>query len=851
MHYGGTQPSAVRHFVDRETESAALRAALEEHAARSIAGEIDGKECRNVVTYYGMGGIGKSELSQRLERWLVEGGHDDWGAPPVVGHLVVARWELNDSRGNLDLIPLMLAVRDALHAFKKSWPAFDLAFAAYHTAVRPNQELRFGRAKDSEFVDGFTSLLGAIAEDVGATNVVAGLASGGVRTIVRQARKVAKKWAATQTNPDIGDLLARCLNDPGDGNQLPELAAEVLHQLSLEIDAMEPGARPNLVVFVDHFERVQGAVRGRGEYAINLFVTSLPYALFVISGRNEVDWYRPTRLDLAAAGPLAWPSLVQGRTDGARQHLLDRLSDEDTMKLLVRHRDLEGFRVSDEVLAEVVASTAGWPVHIDAVAEYARRLREIDPDREITREDLGGSLDTVVANLIDDLPDDERRVFQAACLLPFFDVDLVRAVAGSVESGAVHRFLMRALVHDNLDSAFPYRIHDAIRAAVRGSTTDVRSGWATVDWREAAARALDYAHGLFDAATAVDDDSGQLMATALAINIAAENDDVDPGWIPTAITKGPSHGGLTPFIPASTKVGPRSKIRPAIEFLELLASRATDETVERLTALGADPVIGEQAALFAAYRMRYPLFRYNDAITRFGELVDMFPHRAALYRRQIAVTLTQARRFAAAREAAAMLEETPRQHLQHIVDRYHGDLSAIDALRARVASISSSRRYQIEIFGTQTINEARLGVIHPNEVVDRLQMVRRIGHRSAERDMLKSFGLFQLFRSELFDEVMATLEDLKLHRGESPAEAELLVLRSLATHRREFAERAMEIVEAQTWRSGSWIPTEIYLESLGFTVPPIETEWDEPYDVVTGRWMKVAEGIVDRAGEYA
>ena len=35
------------------------------------------------------------------------------------------------------------------------------------------------------------------------------------------------------------------------------------------------------------------------------------------------------------------------------------------------------------------------------------------------------------------------------------------------------------------------------------------------------------------------------------------------------------------------------------------------------------------------------------------------------------------------------------------------------------------------------------------EVLDRLQMVRRIGHRSAERVMLKSFGMFQLFRSEV------------------------------------------------------------------------------------------------------
>lgn len=76
--------AAVDLFTDRGTENTAFARALSGHVGRMRVGTtVLGRTAReNVVTFYGIGGIGKTELSKRLERWVLGElpGAGDWGS---------------------------------------------------------------------------------------------------------------------------------------------------------------------------------------------------------------------------------------------------------------------------------------------------------------------------------------------------------------------------------------------------------------------------------------------------------------------------------------------------------------------------------------------------------------------------------------------------------------------------------------------------------------------------------------------------------------------------------------------------------------------------------------------------
>ena len=79
------QYSAVDLFTDRLSESEIFASSLLRHLERMTEGSASLSWPRhNVLTFYGIGGIGKTELSRRLQRWLT-GEHSDsshWGPAP-------------------------------------------------------------------------------------------------------------------------------------------------------------------------------------------------------------------------------------------------------------------------------------------------------------------------------------------------------------------------------------------------------------------------------------------------------------------------------------------------------------------------------------------------------------------------------------------------------------------------------------------------------------------------------------------------------------------------------------------------------------------------------------------------
>ena len=65
------------------------------------------------------------------------------------------------------------------------------------------------------------------------------------------------------------------------------------------------------------------------------------------------------------------------------------------------------------------------------------------------------------------------------------------------------------------------------------------------------------------------------------------------------------------------------------------------------------------------------------------------------------------------------------------------------------------------------------------------------------------------------------------------------------------AAEARRRASEESYRSSSWIPTEILLEHLGHPLDPGEVQWMEPYADVNSRWLAIFGQIVDRARPIA
>src|ERR1700759_1471092 len=94
---GGSAFHLENPFADRETESDAFSQALVNFRQLLDTDADPGATRRNILTFHGVGGIGKTTLSRRLQSWVTGGLEktDLWGAPPRTAIATTARIDLH------------------------------------------------------------------------------------------------------------------------------------------------------------------------------------------------------------------------------------------------------------------------------------------------------------------------------------------------------------------------------------------------------------------------------------------------------------------------------------------------------------------------------------------------------------------------------------------------------------------------------------------------------------------------------------------------------------------------------------------------------------------------------------
>lgn len=847
---------AVKAFADRIPQSEAIAASLVFHAERA-AGDLPRLRARrNVLVFYGMGGIGKTTLSSRLESWIngTLRDHGDWGSPPVLDHLVTGRWELNNSQGNLSAPRLLIALRDTMGKSRRSWPAFDTAFAAYFTSIRPGEplpEMAGGGSPVESGVVGLAQDTFQDLQDFGAdldldyTNLVGGIGGGLLKSAIKVLKIAARRHKAFQhASPYLEPLLEVCSREPSPENVMPELVPRIMSMLTLDMNAIPSSARPVPVVFVDHFEKLQTPGRRLGEQLLNACIQALPGVLFVVSGRNRMDWDSPGRHDLPSSGSATWPGLALGVEQDPRQHLVGSLSDDDTRSAVLERAALEGIDLAPEVVEAVVAATKGWPIHMDAVATYIRNV--VAEGRPVRVEDVQGDLTQVVELLVEDLPADETKALQACCLLPFFDLALAAAV-GNVDEGSIVRFTARALIFKTSGETYPFRVHDCVRDAVKAAGPHATGGWARGDWLAAARRGLAHAQERFEAAKAEDDDRGMVRAIGLGVRICHDY-EIWEEWLTKAVPHVPSFAMAADVMPANAEACAEANVHDTLMYIEAKGLGAEDRAVDMLRLVaGHGAAMSWSAGLWVAYKLRAQ-GKFEEALPEFAALRVKHPDHAALLDNQTISTLVMARKFRTAHELSLTREPDAMAKGIIYINQQLGDFSHfIAATQARIAAHAGTmtRLFALELEGRMIRARSLTRDVLQSEVEVILHRMELVGFRNGHRNLLSAMGYFHVADRDAIHKIVEQMQGLR--SSEEPtnvAEIELLLLNALATNDAETAAAAHREYRRSPRPGAAWIRAEILMEALGLDVATPDTQWIEPYETVRDRWLGHYNGLI-------
>lgn len=646
-------------------------------------------------------------------------------------------------------------------------------------------------------------------------------------------------------------LLQRCTELPAPDSPHLELLGEIVALLDTDLcnwdewDDQEEFA-PLVVMFVDTFERLTADPRRTDEATINQLIWRLPNVLFVVTGRNMLDWWDERRTNLHVAGRAVWPGLLPGATEDPRQHLVGNLEFDDRIRIIERGRELYNVPISNEVVHELGIACGGLPQYLDLALALAR-TRMLNGGKSISVADVTGSLSDLVLRVLEDVPNDEQHALRAASLFPYFSAELVEAAAG-VDHGCALRALSRPMIDRRGSGAFPQSMHDAIRAAIRSSPHDISNGWSAQDWEKAGELGLHY----LDRLCASTKESGKIKlhfeVLGLAVRLVCDQKlSIGPAtsssyddWLSQAIVFAPSITGLKPYLPAEA-VSDYGKT-----VIDFVTAKSTDVTVDEAVDLLRPIFTSTHPLRFPAgrhwgYTLRNAA-RYEEALDVFQQIAEVAP--TPMHHYQFANTLAAARRFREAMEKLPGLTTERKLRLKRACDVSHGRfddyfgpvLAKVDRLRT-----SGRQREEIEDAANAYRWQAFVHGGVDRQVLDGLaQDAEEAAHLTGIRDVFLARVFMDPDSVSIDSDAFVYFERIDRIRNSGEVGFRTVMARMAlalrAGDQRSVAEVA-ELMESRVLRRGRlWTACECAADSYGHPVSIMPTQWLEPYDVVRDRW---------------
>jgi tetratricopeptide (TPR) repeat protein len=621
--------SAEEVFTNRLSELQAFRLSLE-HQLREQAREPSGlalnEPRRNVLTYYGIGGIGKTTLSRRMEESVRSGEI----LPDLPAKRSTARVDFGES-GTLNLEAMLLELRQGLSVLSPRWPAFDFAFGLYWERAHSGESLPDFFRRNSPHRRGVQRM--DVAEQM----------QDFLADVVKELGMV---WAPSRIALRLLSLTHEHL-----------VQSQLYRTLSRECPFLEPliDAEPNtdtlsyfpsllswdlanlqrrepslFVVFLDTFEALSGRRTRTAEKLVQRAVHLLPNALFVVTGRDRVDWAElPGSSELDYVGRARWPLLhFENRQDEPRQHLVGSLSPEDCETYLRQVLlTAEGSPVLGEEFRErIVAGSGGLPLYLDlSVSHY---LELLSRGVEVQPRDFGGPLAAVVVRIMRNLPPEELELLRTASLLDEFDAGLLRAAIGPVRDAVITRFVHRTFVTALDDETDVWTLHAQLRETVHEVDQELPDGWSPEEWRTSAERLMSRLGEVLDERRAEHDRLGAAKAFTQAIRLAGRFGRL-PDWLLDGAQYLADVGSWESLDVRQTNGSPPAESVRALEAglrgIVLRRTGSLPESVEAfdegLAATSIDPGLRLLLTLHRLHSLRN-MGRYDEALPEYERLAE-------------------------------------------------------------------------------------------------------------------------------------------------------------------------------------------------------------------------------------
>ncbi|WP_030814284.1 tetratricopeptide repeat protein [Streptomyces sp. NRRL S-337] len=703
-------------FTNRHTQWDLVAAALAAHLRHTADPAFDAEDLEaarnNVITFHGVGGIGKTTLSRKLEAALADAGHrpDQWGAPTWTGERIVpVRIDLSRSAGT-DFEQIILTIRAALTEIGRPLPAFDVALRRYWEHQHPGEPLeeylrrgglasRFGKALPQQMQSALSDVAQALLLP-GTVGSAVGQVTGSLVRALRERRQTVRALAGCarladllEAEPDLDAL-----------SYYPHLLAWELAQLPADKTATP-------VILFDTFEDVGDRTHRDMERLLQRVVWLMPAAFFIITGRSRLQWANPAlQGQLDYTGPAAWPGLAASAVvpparstapaaaRGGRQVLIGDFSPEDCDDYLARRLARDGQALISEDVRRVIADRShGLPLYLDLSVMRFLEIRRTG--RTPQPADFDHDFPALIARTLSDLTPDERHVLRSVALLDAFDIPLATQTTGMQHEAPARRLIERPFVREYTFGLWPYHLHALIRSTVRNADDQADDRWTPRDWQQAAERALAALGAQWTASTAP---GRMLLVGCLRQGLALARDfGLDLGWLTDAAWAYVSDSVWEPVAPPAQQNvdGEPTAADSLVELLSTLARRQhehRERTADRLTAVveaGLLPAELQEMAVYYLAKAQRDLGRSDDSRRGMQLVVDGDGRLAPAARRGLAHLARLAGDFPTALATAENLGWAGRHH------RVRGDVWWLQGDLDRAAAAYEAARDEAEQHG--------------------------------------------------------------------------------------------------------------------------------------------------------
>lgn len=376
--------AASKQFTDRTGFIEAFNIALKEIQ------EYDTK----VLTYYGIGGIGKSSLRKELQLQTNKSEKDvKW----ISIDFKVKQHRLMDNA-------LIYMRTELSKKYKMRFPLFDFAYAYYLKKVSPHIPLN----NDSiPFLEQGELLSDVILtfEDIPMINIATSISK-----VIEKSYKFYRDWKTQKKLNQINDMYLMEANELYE--KLPLYFIE-------DINNFLKDTKNQMIIFMDTYEALWDGDKNKyrqfetDEWIRDILVRNLPGVLFVVFGREK----------------LRWESLDKQWEDCIEQHLIGKLDPKDS-KLFLESCNI----YEDEIINRIIEISGGLPYSLDLCVDTYYAIKK---NRPPVVEDFNfqDNQNKIFERFMSHLEESERETLKALSITRYWDSEIFKAIVKEYNTG--------------------------------------------------------------------------------------------------------------------------------------------------------------------------------------------------------------------------------------------------------------------------------------------------------------------------------------------------------------------------------------------------------------------------------